>query len=41
MKLLIAAIVCVGVLYLVDAYFQDGRYFAALSEVLGHTIRRL
>jgi len=34
MKGLGAWIVCVGVLYLLDAYFFNGMYFGALYQVL-------
>jgi hypothetical protein len=33
-----AVIVCVGALYLLDAYFLNGMYFGALYRVLVHAI---
>ena len=34
MKALAAALICIAVLYGVDAFFFDGRYFAILDRVI-------
>ena len=40
LKNLIAAIVCIGALYLVDASFFSGRYFGGLFDMLSRALRR-
>ena len=39
MRVFTAAIVCAAALYLLDAYFFDGKYFVALSQVVARAVR--
>ena len=38
MKLTTAALVCIGTLYLTDAFYFDGVYFSAFRAVMSHLL---
>jgi hypothetical protein len=41
MRLLGAALVCIAVLYGVDAYWFNGAYFAAATSMMSQIVRQL